>query len=71
MKMEAQKLSKKWRGQWYSSTYSFYARGVSVWVAPGVPFQLRWQTAEVEGRYILLHDISGRHELMPVEYLCS
>ena len=54
-KGESQKLKKKWRGQLYSSTYSSYARGVSIWVAPQVPFRLLSHRADVELRYILVH----------------
>ena len=60
---ESQKLQKKWRGQLYSSTYSRYARGVSIWIAPQVPFRLLGYRADVGGRYILVHGTLDGEEL--------
>ena len=54
MDHEASKLAKKWRGQCYFSNFSTYARGVMIWIAPGTPFRLIYQEADVEGRHILL-----------------
>ena len=39
----------------FSATYSSYARGVVIWVAPQVPFQARYIKADIEGRYVLVY----------------
>ena len=52
--LESTKVAKKWRGQFYSSTFPTAARGVLVWMVPGVPFVLTYMEADVEGRYVLV-----------------
>ena len=51
---EVTKITKKWSGQVYAATYSSYARGTLIWVAPGVTFRMTYVEADVEGRYVVL-----------------
>ena len=38
LREESDKLRKKWNGQLYSTNYLSFARGVAIWIKPGVPF---------------------------------
>lgn len=51
---ELAKLKRKWRGQLYSTSYSSFARGATIWVRNGVPFKLLEQRKDVNGRYIFV-----------------
>ena len=60
-KVELTKLGKRWRGQVFGMCYSAFARGVLIWVAPGVPFVKTKVTIDQEGRYVLLEgELDGR-----------
>lgn len=48
-------LKKPWTGHHYYSTYSNFARGVSVLVRKSLPFKLLDLILDTDGRYILLH----------------
>lgn len=51
---ETNKTRKKWRGQFYSTNYSAFSRGTTIWVRHGVPFELLEQRRDDQGRYIFL-----------------
>lgn len=51
---ETLRTCKKWRGQLYSTNYSAFSRGVTIWLRHGVPFELIEQRRDDQGRYILL-----------------
>ncbi|KAJ1187054.1 hypothetical protein NDU88_003833, partial [Pleurodeles waltl] len=44
----------KWKGQLYGTTFSTYARGVVIWIAPGVPYVTSRVQVDPHGRYVLL-----------------
>ncbi|KAJ1118887.1 hypothetical protein NDU88_007074 [Pleurodeles waltl] len=44
----------KWKGQLYGTTFSTYARGVAIWIAPGVPYVTSRVQCDPNGRYVLL-----------------
>lgn len=48
-------LWRSWVGAAYHSTYSCYARGVSVLVKKSLPFQLLEMRTDPGGRYVVLH----------------
>ena len=51
---EAIKLGKKWKGQLYAASYSAYARGTLIWIAPGVPYKLQYAEMDIQGRYVMI-----------------
>lgn len=51
---EIVKLKKKWRGQFFSPSYSAFARGATIWVRNGVPFKPIEQRKYINGRYVLV-----------------
>ena len=60
-KTELVKLNKRWRGQIFGTHYSAFARGVLIWVAPGIPFVKTKVTIDSEGRYVILTgELDGR-----------
>ena len=58
------KLQRKCRGQMFSATYSSYARGVTIWVAPQVAFQAQYIKADIEGRYVLVYGLLDGAEII-------
>lgn len=48
-------LKKPWFGYHYQSTYSNFARGVSILVHKSIPFRLLDLVLDSGGRYVLLH----------------
>ena len=58
---EAKALQRRWRGQVYCTTYSAFARGVLIWIRPGVPFQKTGCTIDPEGRFVVVRGrLDGR-----------
>ena len=53
-KLELSKLGKRWRGQTFGTCYSAFARGLLIWLAPGLPFVKSKVIIDPEGRYVLL-----------------
>lgn len=46
-------LRKSWRGQFYYTAYSAFARGALIWIRPRVPFQLHKVVADRQSPYVL------------------
>lgn len=59
-------LRKPWVGYLYHSSYSNFARGVSILVWNSLPFQLFHLELNLEGRYIVIHAIIEKVELVLV-----
>lgn len=47
----------------FHSSYSTYAKGTLIWVAPGAPFMLQYTEADVKGRYVLLRGKLGGKDI--------
>lgn len=54
---EAGRLKRRWRGQVFATTCSAYAKGVLIWIKPGVPFVVKKTWLDEDGRYVL---VTGR-----------
>lgn len=62
---EAAKLRRKWKGQVFSTSYSAFARGASIWLSNGVPFKVLEQRTDTLRRYILVRGtLDGRHVVL-------
>lgn len=48
-------LKKPWVGHHYHSTYSIFARGLSILVRKSLPFWLLGLVLDLDGRYIIMH----------------
>lgn len=59
-------LKKPWVGSYYHSTYSTYSRGVSVLIHKSLPFTLLDLHLDPEGKYVVLHAMCDRMELVLV-----
>ena len=60
---EGKALQKRWRGQLYHTTFSAFARGVLIWIRPGVPFQCIRTWIDPEGRYVAVTGRMGGRDL--------
>ena len=61
LKKESSKLRRKWRGQFYCTYYSTFARGAAVWLRAGVPFVADKERIDIGGRYALIRGrLDGR-----------
>lgn len=59
-------LRKPWVGAYYHSTYSSYSRGVSVLIHKSLGFTLLDLHLDPDGRYIAIHAMCDRVELLIV-----
>lgn len=57
-------LKKPWVGHYYHSTYSGYARGVSILIHIALSYSLLDVKTDSEGRYVLIHVVVDTVELL-------
>lgn len=68
-KPEIALLQRRWRCQIYATGYSAFARGVLIWVRPGVPFEIQDTVIDAEGRYVIVRGmLDGRQVVMASLY---
>lgn len=59
-------LRRPWVGHQYHSTYTNYSRGVSILIHKSLPFKLLALELDPEGRFVILHAMVDRLELVVV-----
>ena len=62
-KSEVKALQRRWRGQAYCPTFLAFARGVVIWVRPGVPFHETGSMIDPERLFVAVKGRLGDRDL--------